>query len=401
MIDIKWSESQQQAIDEISQGINIFIHSPAGNGKSFIIKSLCKLFPTKPIAITSSTGISAFGIGGLTIHSFLGLGIGNYTASQSCSKISRERKEFIKNELKILIIDEISMISMELFSKINLVLQKITGKYIRFGGIQTICSGDLFQLSPITGTPIYESDLFKEFKHVELTSNFRQENEDEFLELLNRMRLGNSTENDLNILNDKVVENYTNSEEFTLFATNAKVNSMNKKKYLELKQKEYVFKAVFTGNKEILEDIKKQFITKDTLELKLKQGCNVMLIRNIDTSIGLVNGARGIITKINNNQVYVKFNENEVLVPYCVWDVRLGKEKASATQLPLVLSYSSTINKAQGMTLDKAVMDLGSCFNNHMVYTCLSRVKSLNGLTLLSFNPAKITVDKKIFDFFK
>src|SRR4029079_6382805 len=146
--DSEFSESQLGAIQLIEDGKNIFLTGMAGSGKSFLLTSLSRLFPSKNIILTSTTGISAFNIGGCTIHSYLSLGLGDQTVGKSLFKMQGGRKKHIQ-KLDILIIDEVSMLSSALTEKIHQSLQKVRNNYALFGDVQIILSGDLLQLETI------------------------------------------------------------------------------------------------------------------------------------------------------------------------------------------------------------------------------------------------------------
>jgi len=402
----EFSESQQEVIELIRNKKNVFLTGIAGSGKSYLITKLRSIFPDKSIVITSTTGISAFNIGGLTIHSYLGLGIGDRTVKASLSKLTQSIKQGIRN-LDILVIDEISMLSSELFEKINEILQKIRGRSkAPFGGVQIILSGDLLQLETIGNfTSIIESQLFQEFAVFKLTTNFRQKEDPLWSSILNRLRVNQLTEDDVSLLQDKV-EEFDEYNDFVIIkTTNNAVNAINDRKYAQLSGDEYTYKTSEKGSKTLLFDLRKQFSAKGITELKLKAGCKVMLIRNLNTELGLINGATGIVTGFTAHGVpIVKFDHlnYKVTVDREEWTREIDSERCTINQIPLILSWANTVHKCQGLSLSEAVIDISASFCNHQVYVALSRVKTLSGLHLKkSFNVSKITVNKRMIDFYE
>jgi ATP-dependent DNA helicase PIF1 len=134
--------------------------------------------------------------------------------------------------------------------------------------------------------------------------------------------------------------------------------------------------------------------------VRLRKGCRVLLIKNLDVSIGLVNGSVGTVEDLMEDSVKVKFDNGVTeTINRVEWELEIDNTKVSCTQIPLMLAYSITIHKSQSLSLDKAVLDLADCFCNHMVYVALSRIRSLEGVYLKSFNHKKITVNKKLLEY--
>jgi ATP-dependent DNA helicase PIF1 len=148
--------------------------------------------------------------------------------------------------------------------------------------------------------------------------------------------------------------------------------------------------------KELEHQLKIRGLTK----LSLKKGCRIMLIRNIDTDLGLINGSLGSVLDLNSSSAYIAFDNGiKTWVGMTELSLELDGCVVKVNQLPLILSYSITIHKSLSLTLDHAIMDLKSCFCNHMVYVAMSRVKSLDTLFLKSFDPNKVTVNQKILKY--
>jgi ATP-dependent DNA helicase PIF1 len=400
----EFSKSQQEVVELIKSKRNIFLTGIAGSGKSYLISKLRDTFPDKQIVLTSTTGISAFNIGGFTIHSYLALGLGDREPKESVRRLSNPAKISLRR-LDILVIDEVSMLSAELFQKINEILQRIRGNCYQFGGVQIILSGDLLQLEIIGSAfkPIIESRLFPDFVIATLTTNFRQKEDSQWSELLNRLRVNELTHQDLALLKNKVEQFDEHNDLVVIKSTNAGVNSINESKYRQLSGDEHTYKMAERGSKTLLYDLRKQFVAKGSAELKLKVGCKVMLTRNLDTCIGLTNGAIGMVTGFTPTGLpFVKFDhlDFKVIIERQEWVQEMDKERCSITQIPLILSWANTVHKCQGISLTKAVIDISSAFCNHQVYVALSRVRSLDGLRLKSFNENKIVVNEKMIKFY-
>lgn len=435
--EINLSESQKKAFSLFKHHKNILILGSAGTGKSFLLKTFQEYikinYPEKCLCLTSTTGISAYNIGGITIHSFMGIGTGDKDLNILLKQIAK-KKIYIERitTVDILIIDEISMLSANIFEKLNLICQHFRNNKLFFGGIQLIFTGDMNQLLCVFNTNkqiykeiderlIIESDVFnKEFSKnskniIVLNENFRQKNDIEFINLLSRLRIGKYTKQDLNLLESRKITNFKlpDSNIHTdnivhLVCTNAKAQAINTFNINKLSENELEYNATFSvtgSNKELndilIKELEYQFKLKGIHKLILKKGARVMLIKNLDTELGLVNGALGTILDITNTSSgffpIVQFDKNNVtqLIENYTSELTIDHSKALAIQIPLMLAYACTIHKIQGSTLDSAILDIEDAFVDHQVYVGISRVKTLNGLYFKSFNHNKIKVNKK------
>jgi ATP-dependent DNA helicase PIF1 len=340
-------------------------------------------------------------------------------------------RERLKNT-DILVIDEVSMLSAELFEKINKILQAIRRNTSVFGGIQLILSGDFYQLMPIFNRPmveqdkrlIFESELFnkcfKKSNTVVLKENFRH-NDPKFQELLLRIRKGEQTQNDIETLKKRMLSKLDVKETeleraVYLVASNKRAQVINTTNMNMIKGETYKYESEFEekGNNEICLELRKelynQFSQKGINELILKKGARVMLIKNLSVEDGLVNGSVGtieefVVSEVNptHKKMYpvVLFDNGIRMTMLPVeFSLEYNEDKCVGVQIPLMLCWAITVHRSQSLTLDKAVMDLGSAFCEHQVYVALSRVRSLNGLYLESFDPQKIMVNKKVKDEF-
>lgn len=416
------SESQAKAFSLFKEGKNVLLMGAAGVGKSYCIKYFKEYagYLNKRIWITATTGVAAFNIKGITIHSYLG-----WSTSESNVNIllSRSRRQTPLERIKntdILVIDEVSMMSAEFLEKINYTLQKILNNKEFFGGIQVVFSCDPMQLLPVFNsyqdknpdTRLFvESPLINIFFHCVLKENFRQKNSGIFRDILDRVRFGEYTGEDIAILKNRLIVNCKDFKDnvIKLVSTNKKASFINQKKLNECIGEEKIFKAVFLNKGDNIDDrklldheLRTQFDNRGLSELKLKVNSRVMLLRNIDVNSGLVNGSTGVIEKFINGYPYVKFDSgaHELIEPF-EWEIETGGAKAIAVQIPLTLGYALTIHKSQSQTLHSAILDLKDCFCDAQVYVALSRVASLDNMYLQSFDENKIKVNETMKNFYK
>jgi ATP-dependent DNA helicase PIF1 len=410
---------QKYVLGLIKAGKNIFINAPAGTGKSALIKYFTSTKHSgKVIGLTSTTGISALNIGGSTLHSFLGIGLGKEDVDDLYDKIikNRDRRDLWLN-LDILIIDEISMLHPDLFDKLEKVARKIRENEARFGGIQLVVTGDLFQLPCVS----YNSTLIthsKKFKRcidtvVELRNIIRQ-SDHKFKSILNKIRLGIVDPQVKNTLKTRFVKPPKKSKEFKgqtethidnirptkLFCTRKSVDHLNEKELNKLAKQGYEFREytmdfVSQDCPISFDYVTQNFIKNSTtpLTLCLSEQTQVMLTYNISPK--LVNGSRGIVVGFTPDKDYpiVEFI-NGIITPIkpnkfsLHHTLRNGKVKqvGYAVQIPLKIAYALTIHACQGSTLDYVSIDLREIFEYGQAYTALSRVRTLDGLFIKKFD---------------
>ena len=463
--DSHLSELQKKAFDLYKRCKNLLILGCAGTGKSLLINTMENYtkteHPHKNIYITATTGIASYSVKGVTINSLFGIGTGEADVNILLRRIMQKRvyRERI-SLMDVLIIDEISMLSAELFEKLNTIAQRIRGNKLFFGGIQLIMTGDVLQLLPvfkpsdkdkiIDSRLLIESPIFntvfckKNGNVIILKDNFRQQGDPTFINLLSRVRLNNATIDDFDLLNKKIITKEKlkelGSHHVHLVSSNKKAQIINESKLATLPDPVYTFNTIYKNNNDksnndksnndknnndknnndksnndkskndtyelITKELQYQFKQKNIETIFLKVGARVMLIKNLDVSIGLVNGALGTVTKIikmgNNFYPEVLFdgkdNIKKIIEPV-EWELEIDNCKCSAKQIPLMLSYSITIHKSQSLSLDSAILDLEDCFAEHQIYVALSRVRSLDGIYLKSFNSKKITINEKMKSF--
>jgi ATP-dependent DNA helicase PIF1 len=415
--EIKLSEKQNEAYSMMAKGENIFLTGSAGVGKTAIIKLFVKVYKsTKIMGVTSTTGISALLFGGVTLHSFLGIGLGQ--GSVECLNKKIQSRAYLKKrwmELEILIIDEISMLSPQLFDKLEALARRVRRNEEPFGGIQLILSGDFLQLPCINSDDFcFESDVWSRcVDHTFYLTEIMRQKDVKFQECLNNIRVGLLPTETRELLNTRVGVKLTNDfgiKPTKLFSTNYSVDYTNNKELDALAQNEPDFYeydmeiTVYPGvkNKDYaIEKYKKSCNAPDTIQLCVD--AQVMLLWNMDADGGLVNGSRGVVSGFVGDIPMVKFlNGRELPINYHIWENEENGEKIlRVIQIPLKLAYALTIHKAQGCSLDYAEIDLSNTFANGQSYVALSRVKNLNGLSILDIDFDKIRANEKAVEFYK
>ena len=415
------NREQQKAFNYIKDGLNVFITGPGGTGKTRLLLYIIYYLRTEfnyykdEIAITSTTGSSALLIGGTTVFSFAGIGLGLDNLDTLIEKIKKNYFSINRwKNTKILIIDEISMLNPDIFDKLYLISQNIRDNKKSFGGIQIILSGDFCQLPVVKSAKFcFESKYWNQSIHrtVVLEEILRQD-DNEFQEMLNEIRLGKCSISTEELIRSRMgVELEVEGIKPTkIYSKNMDVNKINHEKIMELiengnKHKTY-YSSVSHDNipdKELqylLNRINKDCPAKDKLLLAID--AQVILIKNIDIADGLVNGSRGIVTKLEDNEIKVKFlNKKEYSILPTVWKIK-DKYTIKKTQYPLKLAYSITIHKSQGTTIDFVETNISNMaiFEYGQVYTVLSRCKSLEGLKINGFDISSIKTHPKVIKYY-
>ena len=397
---------------------NIFITGGAGVGKSYVIQEFVKYIKSnnnKNIGVTSTTGISSILIGGNTLHSFLGIGLGTSSHDSLFTKIKGKNKLWKRwRTLDILIIDEVSMLSPKLFDKLNGLAKRIRRNEKPFGGIQLILSGDFCQLPPVSNDDmfLFESISWKECidEIIYLKEVIRQTDLD-FINCLNEIRLGQISSSSEKLLKDRLNKDIKNEYGISptrLYPLHDNVNSINSKELeniaTEIYEYEMTYELYYPEEVDIssLDKLLKSCPAQVHLELCIN--CQVILIFNLAPDLGLVNGSRGIIIDFVDDMPVVKFlNGVRMIISYQNWDIDSpdgDKILLSIKQIPLKLGYATTIHSSQGSTLDCAVINLNNIFGYGMAYVALSRVKNLDGLTIDGINFSKIKAHPKCVEFY-
>ena len=381
------------------------------------IKLFIKVYKqNKIMGITSTTGISALLFGGVTIHSFLGIGLGQGSVESIVGKLYKKpylRKRWC--ELEVLIVDEISMLSPDLFDKLENIARRIRHNEKPFGGIQLILAGDFLQLPCINSDDFcFESNSWK--KCIEQTvylNEIMRQKDTEFQECLNNVRIGFLPKKTRKLLKTRVgieLKNDFGIKPTKLFSTNYSVDMINNKELDLLAANDLDFYEYnmdirpcqgVKDSEYIIDKYKKNCNAPETLQLCI--GAQVMLLWNLDTEGGLVNGSRGVVTSFIDDIPMVKFlNGRELLIDYNIWEhEEQDKKILRVIQIPLKLAYALTIHKSQGCSLDYSEIDLSNTFADGQAYVALSRVKNLEGLSIIEIDFDKIRANKKAVAFYK
>ena len=400
-------EAARKIVEETSA--NLFLTGKAGTGKTTFLRSIVQN-SRKRLMVAAPTGIAAINAGGVTLHSFFQLPFGPYLPGALQTDGKRRYDRFSKEKLRIirtldlLIIDEISMVRADLLDALDATLRRHRDPMLPFGGVQLLLIGDLSQLAPVVkpdewsmleniySTPYFFSSKALEqtsYLTIELTQVFRQR-DTEFVRLLNAIRTNTTTPDDLRKLNERYLPGNVSADMkgyIRLTTHNAKADRINMEQLARLTTNQVRFKAVTEGN------FPESSYPNDP-ELLLKQGAQVMFLRN-DPSGEYFNGLMGTVVSTDNHSVRVRpfDSEREIEVTPVKWEnikYTLDEQNGSITQsvdgtysqLPLKTAWAITVHKSQGLTFDKAIIDVSGSFAHGQTYVALSRCRSLEGLYL-------------------
>ena len=402
------SEQQRNVLEKFKEGCNIFLSGEAGTGKTVTINEIIKYCRNNNInyGITASTGAAAVLINGNTLHSFLGIGDGSDNLGNLYNRCLYKYKNIYKklNELNVLIIDEISMISEELFTKISKYLSFIRKDARPFGGVQLLICGDFYQLPPVNGNYCFESDIWDKcnFKYEILKKNYRQSSDNKLQSILTNIRNNNITREDIDILERCKNTIFTNDIKPTkIFSKNYIVDNINEvcfKKQLEkVNYNKYIYDTEYKNKKS------KNYCDKYGIpdKVTLCIGLQVILNTNIDVSKYLVNGLRGIIVSLDKENVYIKTQIHSYNIK--INKVKILRENNTICYniMPVIPGYAITVHKSQGVTLDAAEIDIGdNIFEYGQAYTALSRIKSLDSLKIVNVKKESFMNNRKVIDFY-
>jgi len=425
----------------------VYLTGKAGTGKTTFLKYLRET-TAKNTVILAPTGVAAINAGGQTIHSFFQLPFGPFVLNDKRLRTSkdlgdlddttiystfryREDKRIILEQLELLIIDEISMVRCDTLDVIDRVLRVFRKKpHLPFGGVQVILIGDTFQLPPIADfeqweilKDYYQSPFFFSSKvvvdnkpiYIELKKIYRQK-EQEFIDLLNKIRVNQISDIELSNLNKKYNPTFSSNglnNHIILSTTNAQVNQTNATKLDELTTELKIFEGEIIGI--FPKDSRGNYVLPTEQNLHLKVGAQVMILKNDAGEFKrYFNGKIGKVASLDENRIIVEFSDqSKVQIEKASWnniqytwntEKRKIEEKVvgTFTQYPLRLAWAITVHKSQGLTFERVFADLGSAFEDGQVYVALSRCTSFSGLVLKTQIPrTKIRTNLKVIEFAK
>ena len=406
--------TQQETLNILKTGANVFLTGQPGSGKTYVVKEYIGYLRSRGIepAITASTGIAATHLGGLTIHSWSGLGIKENLSRRDLDELAS--KPYLKKRIRntnILIIDEISMLPPFVLSLVDSICRKIKENNLPFGGLQVVLVGDFFQLPPVSRPQFgalkesndsqffsYSADIWREAQFVTcyLSEQYRQDDQT-FLSLLKAIRRNQFNREDLAILLSRHTANNAEPDNIVkLFSHNFDVDNVNEAKLKTLKGVEKNYLMTGSGSKKMIEALKRGCLSPELLKLKL--GAEVMFTKN-NPGEGFYNGTLGrVVGFASSGRPLIKLRNNrQIEVSPMEWMIEEGGEiKAMIRQLPLRLAWAITVHKSQGLSLDEAVIDLSRVFEFGQGYVALSRLRRLAGLYLLGYNEMAFFVHPEV-----
>ncbi len=398
--------TQREALDILKAGRNVYLTGPAGSGKTYVLNQYTKYLKERGVvtAITASTGIAATHIGGMTIHSWSGIGIKDTLSDSDIDLLVQKEHLFKRYEkTKVLIIDEVSMMHPEMFDALDRLARAMKMNEKPFGGMQIVLSGDFFQLPPITkgGGSIYV-DSSKAWKSMDIRVCYLEEQ---------HRQQGGSLENILSEIRDgeisystqeifeELLENKQrlNGEPTRLYTHNADVDAINEAELEKLEGELFSYEMDSRGKANLVTSLSKSILAPQYLNIK--KDAIVMFVKN-SFEEGYVNGTLGRVVDFEEGSPVVETYEGKkITVSPATWEIQDdGKVLAAVDQLPIRLAWAITVHKSQGMSLDAVEMDLSKSFVPGQGYVALSRLRDIEGLTLLGLNRMALTVDPYVIE---
>lgn len=400
--------TQSEALAILRTGLNVFLTGEPGSGKTHTVNQYVAWLRARGVepAVCASTGIAATHLGGMTIHSWSGIGIKRVVSDYDIEHIqSREKTARRIMGAKVLIIDEVSMLDAGALESVDRVLRTLRRKPLSpeepFGGLQVVFVGDFFQLPPVSREKeavfAFESAAWKEANPVicYLSEQHRQEDAD-FLELLAAMRRDAFLPAHRLRLKSRVGIMPKTTVATRLYTHNENVDRINDEHLGKLDGKAHVYQMTSRGGRALVESLKAQCLSPETLTLKA--GAAVMFTRN-NFDAGYVNGTLGTVQEFTGlGAPMVKVRSGHVItVEPAEWAVQDGnKILAKIEQIPLRLAWAITVHKSQGMSLDAAIIDLSQAFEFGQGYVAISRVRALSGLFLEGFNERALQLHPRV-----
>jgi predicted ATPase len=399
---------QSEAFEILKMGHNAFITGAAGSGKTHLLNEYIRYLREHGavVGITASTGIAATHMGGQTIHAWSGLGIRDVLTPYDLEAM--EEKSYLWKrfeEARVLIIDEVSMLHHFRLDLIEEIARFFKRNNKPFGGMQVILCGDFFQLPPVSRTGEEKARFAyhaKAWKNLDLKICYLEEqhrqNDDAYLEVLNAIRDNTVSPVLIDRLNTRREERPTETMERTkLYTHNVDVDAENMRELEKLSGEMFEYQMTSKGKENIVATLKKGCLAPENLYLK--KGARVMMVKN-NFEEKYANGTLGTVLECDEYGITVETVDGRaIVVKPASWKIEEdGKTKAEITQYPLRLAWAITVHKSQGMSMDSAEVDLTQAFEKGMGYVALSRVRTLEGLSLKGMNATALVVDPEVLE---
>ena len=398
--------TQDRALELLLTGRSALVSGPPGCGKTALLQKFVAVNqknrrfwrPNRRLALTATTGLAANHLGGQTIQSWSGLNLAESWSPKAQARLPNHCRQQIR-QTDCLIVDEVSMLSANQLDSLDQIFQQSRQNRQPFGGLQVILAGDFLQLPPVTraGRRGQFINLAKVFKKANLSScylsqQYRQVGfKNRLYELLKNWRRGQLTPSDYQVLQSRLKEPPAGQSLVEVYETKAKVFNTNQAYLEKLKAPIKTYQAQTKGSKSDLRELFSQ--APVSRQLNLKVGALVMVVKN-DHPRGYFNGLLGRVRQLKPDRVWLATKKGQLLVRPTSWSLsRQGRQVASIYQLPLSLAWAITVHKSQGLTLEKARIDLRDAFVFGMGYVALSRLRQLDDLYLRGFNYQSLTLD--------
>lgn len=401
-----FSMEQKTALSILKTGRNVYLTGAAGSGKTHVLNQYIDFLKKHHVGvgITASTGIAATHIGGMTIHSWAGIGIKDYLSEWDLDALS-QRQPLVKRfqRTDVLVIEEVSMLKPEILDMVDEVARTLKRVDSPFGGMQVVLSGDFFQLPPVvrgsreavfadSATAWRTADL----RTCYLTEQHRQK-EGGLSDVLNDIRDGEISKNTKKLLEERLSINSESDSAVVLHTHNENVDTHNKRELDKVSGDSAEYEMVSAGRAHLIESLKKSVLAPELLELKV--GARVMFVKNAPDQ-EYVNGTLGTVSDISGEYPLITTTDGRTVHALPVsWEiVDDNKVLASVSQVPLRLAWAITVHKSQGMTLDAVEVDLSRAFTPGQGYVALSRARALEGLSLRGINAQALEVHPYVRD---